>query len=69
MLTVNVTFQNGLLSISGDNAANEINLTRQANGNLIVTANSQINTLGGTPTLNNVAAYPLRAKEVMISSI
>lgn len=62
VLAVTVTFQNGNLSIVGDNAGNQINLTRQANGNLVVTANSQINTIGGTPTLNNVAAISIDGK-------
>lgn len=39
VLAVTVTFQNGNLSIVGDNAGNQINLTRQANGNLVVSAN------------------------------
>ncbi len=59
---VTVTFQNGNLTIDGDNAGNNITLTRQANGNLTVTADSQITTIGGVPTLNNVAKIVLNGK-------
>jgi Ca2+-binding RTX toxin-like protein len=55
-LTVNVTFLNGALSVVGDNASNVIDLTRDINGNLVVTSNTPINFQGGVPTINNIAS-------------
>jgi Ca2+-binding RTX toxin-like protein len=53
LLAVNVTFFNGTLSVVGDDNPNVIDLARQANGNLVVTADSPLTTLGGIPNVSN----------------
>ncbi len=58
-----VTFRAGVLSVTGDNAANVITLERRADARLAVTStNSQVLFLDlAVPTMNNVASILIRA--------
>jgi Ca2+-binding RTX toxin-like protein len=48
------TFANGVLTVTGDGAANSISISRDAAGKILVN-NGAINVAGGTPTVANTA--------------
>ena len=51
---VTATFSSGQLSVSGDNQANTITVSRDAAGKLLVNGGA-VNVIGGTPTVANVS--------------
>ena len=51
------TFNNGVLTVSGDSAANNIAISRDAAGRILVNGGA-VAVVGGTPTVANTVAHP-----------